>query len=203
MKNETPKWWRWFPWVLGIVVVGVGKFAWWQGQNDQIFALFGIVAWSVMWTHYVNGEMRRLNPNLPKNMLYHKVSSYVVLASLFLHPVLLAMALNPSGTKTLVTFYDYVPATSAWAIAFGQIALGSFLTFEILERLKSKAWVKKIWWIVNLSQSIAMTMIFFHALHLGSLLQTGWYRGFWILLGIILLPCMLHTHYSDLKGFKK
>ena len=61
--------WRVFPWILGAIVIAVGFYAWIEKGGLVLFPLLGIWAWSIMLTHYVIDEVRRLKPELSKTFL--------------------------------------------------------------------------------------------------------------------------------------
>lgn len=207
--KKVPLWWKMFPWVLAIAVLGVGFAGVAQYGNVHlifttlygIFPLLGISAWSIMWTHYVIGEVRRLNPTLPKNMVYHHMSSYFVLAAILLHPGFLYYAQYKKGFGLPPgSVISYVGELGMLAASFGILALLIFLSFEIFVRTKENQVVKRWWWLVNISQTVAMYLIFYHSLTIGSHLHGGWFRTYWIALGVVLLPLVLHVHWNDLRG---
>lgn len=205
------KWWTWFPWILAAIVIGVSKLLWIQNYGislpKDVYAVFpylGIQAWTLMWTHYAVAEMRRLNPRLPKNKLYSKVSGIVVLVLILLHPGLLAYGQYVNGAGLPPgSLYAYVGEAGKLAITLGITAWILFLGYDLVEKYKDKPAVKKNWWLVNLTQSAAMIFIFIHALQIGSDLQTGWFRTYWMTLGILLTPMIIHTHVEDFRNVKK
>jgi len=187
-----------------------GKLVWYQNSGKNFppsdlygwFPILGIWAFSLMWTHYAIGEFRRINPKLPKNELYSKVTGILVLALILLHPGLLVIAQYQNGfglppASTLA----YVSAPNASALVLASIALIFFLSYEIFDRLKNNPVVKKYWWLVNITQSIAMLFILKHSFTIGShILQPGWFRTYWIVLGTLLLPMLIHVHWDDFKN---
>lgn len=181
--------WKLFPWILAGFVITVGFYAWIEAGNLVLFPLLGIWAWSIMWTHFVIGEILRLKPQLPKNIFYKKVSFALVLLLILAHPMI---ALTGLGLSLL----------NLWTVQIALAALLLFLSFEFFDRIRENPKVAKNWWIVNISQSLAMTLIFIHSLSLGSHLQQGWFRTYWIILGMILSMCIIHTHISDWNHFK-
>lgn len=201
--------WTAFPWILGIGVMFAGLLAWFQNMGNlfnivslyQVFPILGVWAWSLMWTHFVIGEIRRLKPALPGNRLYHLISTNLVLLLLFLHPGILAFEQFRQGKGFPPTSYlAYAGEAGAWLITLGVIGLTFFLFYELIIRFKESERVKKLWWLVNITQTVAMISIFTHGLELGGDLHGGWFRTYWIWLGLLLIPCLLHTHWSDLKG---
>lgn len=188
---------RWLPWKLFALVVIVSVIAWWtttgiqlgKPTSYQLFPLLGLLAWSVMWTHYALGGVRLLRP-FPKNKLYSRLSAVVVLGCLLLHPGLLAMEMWET-TRLLPpgSFYAYVGPAMKTTVLLGSISLIIFLAFDVFEYFHKKPWVQKQWKWISLSQMVAMTLIFIHSLRLGNTLQSGWFQFWWILLGALLIPC--------------
>lgn len=154
-----------------------------------------------MWTHYVNGAVRIKNHGLKKPKYYSKVTAYIVLASILLHPGLLALAQfqNDAGLPP-ASFFSYLGDASRIAVMFGSISLIIFLSFEYFDRARDKAWVKKANLWISISQSIAMILIFVHALRIGGDLNTEWFRAVWLAYGLILIPCFYIIHDADLRS---
>lgn len=186
--------WNLFPWLLGTIVIAVGFYAWIEKGGLVLFPLLGIWAWSIMWTHYVVDEVRRLKPGLAKNIPYKNTSFAFVLFCILLHPSIILYTEYKAGLG--------LSLLNAWAVQIAVIALFIFLAFEFFDRVRQKPAIAKRWWMVNISQSLAMTLIFIHSINLGSHLQEGWFRTYWIILGIILAVSIIHTHISDWNYFK-
>ncbi len=170
----------------------------------QWFPLFGLLAWMVMWTHFVTGALRLNYSQLDKPKYYSVVSGYIVLGSLLLHPGLLAYAQFRNGVGVPPkSFYDYVGSSLTLAVIFGSIALLIFLSFEVFNRLKDNKSVRKNWLYISLSQSLAMTLIFVHGIRLGTNFTSGWFIYIWWLCGIILIPCFYFIHKNDVIHYKE
>lgn len=188
---------RWLPWTLFVAVIAASFVAWadlrgWDFGSLSALALFpllGLLAWSIMWTHYALGGVRLVYP-FEHNQLYSRVSAVVVLACLLLHPGLLAWGqFDLSGTLPPGSFYSYVAPSLKGAVLLGTISLIIFISFDVFEFFKKRAWVQRNWKWISLSQMVAMTSIFIHALRLGQNLQSGWFQVWWVLLGLLLIPC--------------
>jgi hypothetical protein len=72
---------------------------------------------------------------------------------------------------------------------FGSIALLIFLSFEVFGRIKAIPFMQRNWKWVSVSQMIAMTLIFFHGLGIGSILESPAIELYWVALGVLLIPC--------------
>lgn len=164
----------------------------------QWFPLFGLLAWMIMWTHYINGSIRLKNNHLKNPKYYGKTTGYIVLACLLLHPGLLAFAQFQNGVGVPpFSFTEYVGEGLMLAAILGSISLTIFLSFEIFDRLRERKSIKKWWLWVSISQSIAMTLIFVHGLRLGTNLSSGWFVYVWAIYGLALIPSFYIVHKQD------
>ncbi len=188
---------KWLPWGLFALVVVVSFLGWadlrdWQFDSLTALALFpllGLLAWSIMWTHYAVGGVRLFSP-APENKLYSKITSIIVLVCLLLHPGLLAWSQwDTTGILPAESYYNYVGPSLRGVVILGSVSLVIFLSFEVFELLRKHPLVKRNWKWISLSQMIAMILIFIHALRLGQNLQSGWFQLWWIALGVLLVPC--------------
>jgi hypothetical protein len=202
---------NWFSWSLFVGLSMMAAVVWANNLDwdvtaitaFSIFPLLGLVAWLVMAGHYYAGAVRIHNPELKKPNYYRQVTGYVVLGSILLHPALLSMRLFENGLGLPPNSYlSYVDESLKLAVVAGSFSLTLFLSFEIFERLKNRRLVKQYWWLVSVSQSLAMTLIWVHGLRLGSSLADGWFRILWIILGVALLPCIYIIHRADFQAKK-
>jgi hypothetical protein len=197
-------------WGLFGLSVTITTFAWASAVDFRIsdlnafgwFPLFGLIAWTTMATHYFSGAIRIKNPKVEKPRLYKKITGYTVLAGILLHPGILAVELFKNGAGLPPTsFLDFRPALAP-SIMMGSVALMVFLSFEIFERLQNKPIISKYWYLISLSQTYAMILIFLHGLSLGNSLGETWFRFVWLIYGIALIPCFYIIHTSELKNRK-
>lgn len=196
----------WLPWVLGVGVTIVGLLGWLDQYNWQVaslktfsvFSLLGVLAWSIMWTHYAYGGLRLMSERLAKNQIYTTVTLYVVLALLLLHPGLLAYS-QWDITKQLPpqSFYTYVGPSLKLYVLFGSLSLLMFLAYDILIRLRKHPRVHRYWRYISLSQMVAMSLIFVHSMQLGQTMDQAWFELYWVALGALLLPCFGLIIYEE------
>lgn len=205
MTQETFKKISWGSVIVSLLLVFV---AWGSDVNWEIgelsayqwFPLFGLIAWTVMAGHYYMGALRLQSPGLKKPAHYEKVTSYLVLGSLLLHPTILAIKQNAVGEGTPPqSFINYAGEGFKLAVMLGSLSLILFLSFEVLNRLQKTAKLKKMWWLVSLSQSLAMIFIWVHAMRLGGIVEQDWFRFIWILYGVALFPCFYLIHKADFE----
>jgi len=192
-------------WKLAVLVVVLAVIAWGQGfawQFDAfstylLFPLFGLLAFSLMWSHYITGAIRRL-AGLDKtvNKTYLAVTGYIVLILILLHPGLLIWQLWRDGMGLPPESYlHYVAPGLAWVALLGTVSLGVFLSYELHHWFKERSW----WpWVAHVSD-VAMLAIFYHGLRLGSQTQAGWYHLVWWFYGVTLVMALGIIYYRDTK----
>lgn len=193
-------------WILGAAVAGLAVIVWLGERLNgsaltpyTIFPLLGLLAFSLMWTHYILGSTRRmLGEEAAVNKTYFAVTSLIVLVLIILHPLLLIIQLNKDGFGLPPQSYLTVYAEPAMktAIALGSLSLFIFLVFEFKKRFQKKSWWKVIEWL----QVVAMFMIFYHGLTLGRELSVGWYRALWYFYGVSLLTAVIYNNWYDRRA---
>ncbi|HSX14822.1 MAG TPA: hypothetical protein VLE72_02835 [Candidatus Saccharimonadales bacterium] len=193
-----------FAWTLSASVVILAFVAWGSGLRwdltainaYSLFPLFGLLAFSLMWSHYVASVARqvlKLDHQVLKR--YFDLTSLVVLALILLHPGLLSWALwrdglgLPPGSEFL-----YVGKALKTAVILGMTGWAILLAYELRRWLKTKPY----WWVFVLATDAAMILIFIHSLKLGSNLQTGWFRGVWLFYGASLGLCLIYIYIKKL-----
>lgn len=197
-----------FAWLVFSIVAGASVYEWGNNLNWELdsittyslFPLLGLLAWSIMWTHYFIPLIASLNPKLKASHVYKRSTAYVALFLILMHPGLLAFAqwqnqqlLPPSS------FIDYVGKANILMIVIAELALLTFISFELLIRLKNHPFVKRHWIWVSFSQMIAMILIFVHSLALGQNLQSGPFKFYWLGLGLLMIPSFICIGIADWK----
>ena len=195
----------WGSWLLSIVVIVLAVVAWgqlyrWHVSFSPIvlFPVLGLSAYSLMWVHYIAGAIRRVL-GVEKSVLKHfyTYTSYVVLALLVLHPLLLIVRLWQKGFGPPPESYlKYVGSSLQLYAVFGTVALIAFLAYELHRFYESAHW----WRWVTFAGDAAMLLIFIHGLKLGSNTQMGWYRYVWIFYGVTLVVAIIYTRFIAYKG---
>lgn len=200
MAKLTPKHLQGIAWGISAAATTLAVVAWgnsyeWElaGMGTyQLFPLFGLLAFSLMWSHYVVSAIRQYFEVESKALShYFEITSAIVLTAILLHPGLLlwqlwrdGLGLPPGSAKA------YVGAAAYWAIWFGLIALVVFLSYEL-----RRFYGKQKWWpIVQHASDVAMVLIFVHALRLGGALHPGWYRNVWYFYGISFLTALVYGY---------
>lgn len=192
-------------WVGTAILVLLAVLRWTQarlGDNQlgpyELFPLFGIVAFTLMWSHFVSGSIRRLIGAKEGTLrTFFIVTNWLVLACILLHPGLFLYNLWADGYGLPPTSYlsVYVDIGSRIALFFGTLSLAAFLLYELRRRYKKARW----WHYVEYANIAAMFAIFFHALTLGGEVASGWFMILWIVYGIILAGAIGYNYYYNRK----
>ncbi len=184
-------------WGLAVFTTTLSLFVWGQLLDWEfaglsaydIFPVLGLIAFGLMWGHYVVAALRQhwgLAPEVSKR--YFDSTSIVVLALILLHPGLLILQLWNDGFGLPPGSYleHYVGPGLKWAALLGSLSLIIFLLFELRHWFSKKPW----WRFVGLASDVAMIAILIHGFRLGTHLQSGWFRTVWIIYAITLLAVM-------------
>ena len=162
----------------------------------SVFPVLGLVAFTVMWWHFLLGFVKDLSPSFVKIKNLHKTSSILVFFLIILHPLLLAFyGVSNNIDQPPELFFLYVGESNKFYIVLGYLALTIFLLYDLARWLKNKAVVKNNWLIVDSIDDVAFVAIFFHSLMIGSHVQTGWFKYLWIFYGVSGLIFIATKHY--------
>ncbi len=189
-------------WGISGVAVVLAFVAWGQGNSwqlagmsaYQLFPLFGLLAFSLMWGHYVAASLR-LHFKLDKAVLktYFEITSLAVLFAILLHPGLLAWQLwrdglgLPPGSEL-----SYVGSAMRGSVIIAMVSLVVFLAYEFRRKFDQKPW----WKYVQYASDVAILLILIHSLRLGSQLQTGWFQIVWYFYGVTLLMALIYIYFQ-------
>jgi hypothetical protein len=158
----------------------------WPLSSYQFFPLLGLLAFSIMWSHYMMTAVRTYW-RLPREVLakYFRWTGYAVLVLICLHPGILVYQRFRDGFGLPPHSYEtYVAPSMAWVTLLGTASLLVFLAFELRRFYGNRSW----WHYVADASDIAMLAIVYHALRIGSSLQAvSWFRMVWYVYLITLL----------------
>lgn len=163
-----------------------------------VFPLLGLLAFSIMWSHYMVGALQRYW-KLDKKVLatFFRSTGYVVLVLICLHPGLLIYQRFHEGYGLPPGSYEsYVAPGLGWVTILGTASLFVFLAFELHRFFAQYSW----WRFVAGASDAAMLAIVYHGLRLGSQLQQGWYHWVWLFYFGTLLAAL---SYKYAKLFKR
>ena len=189
-----------FAWSGALLLVAVAVLRWAQvrlGDGEvgpyELFPLLGLIAWSLMWTHYTVGPVQRwLKAKDGSLKTFFSITGWIVLAFILLHPTIFVFTLYEDGLGIPPASYVavYPAALELFAIALGYLALCAFLAYEFHRRYKDRKW----WRFVEYANVAAMFAIFYHALTLGGEIS-GWFLIVWIVYGITLAAAIAYNYY--------
>lgn len=190
-------------WVLAGITTAISLIIWGQYldwdlsglSNYDIFPVLGLIAFGLMWGHYIVAALRKLSGHESSvTRQYFESTSVLVLALIFLHPGLLIAQLWKDGFGLPPDSYldNYVAPGLAWAALLGTLSLVVFLLFELRHWFAGKSW----WRFVGYASDVAMIAIIVHGFRLGTHLQDSWFQAVWLLYAFTLLICfgILYRH---------
>ncbi len=192
-------------WTLALSVCVVGVIAWgsnyawelWPLSPYLLFPVLGILAFSLMWSHYIMGSVRHAL-GLPSGTLSHyfRITSYAVLGLICLHPGLLIYQRFHDGFGLPPGSYEsYVAPGLGWVTVLGTASLCVFLAFELRRKFGHRTW----WHYISDASDVAMLAIVYHGLRLGSQLQHGWFRGVWFFYAVTLVIVLIDKYYRRFR----
>ena len=193
---------RLIEWLLGAAAVLLPVIAWMADKDlgnltiYEIFPPLGLIAFGVMWTHFVMGALRRYSGATGmKNNAYLTISMGVVLALIVLHPGLFWLALYLDGYGLPPQSYTELYATQLGFLMLGTLSLMIFLAYELKRWFGNKGW----WKYVELAQIAGMIGIYVHALGLGNELASGWFSVVWVIYGITFVAAVVYSRFVHKK----
>lgn len=178
-----------FSWLVVIypLFVAIQNRTW--GWDDtliaNIFPLFGLAAFSLLWLHIVGPAVE---PGIERHVNFRRFldrTSSFILVFMLLHPTLLLW---------IIKFDIAVLLGGGPYIQLGLIGLVMLLTFDIGDALRKRNFVQKHWEKILLVSTIGFILIFFHSLNLGHDLQEGPLRVVWIFFGITSILAAIYNY---------
>ncbi len=188
-------------------VVALALFEWgdsldWQISNSsklQIFPLLGLIAFSIMWWHFLLGFVSEVKSDYGKPKSLKAVSSLFVFFLIILHPMLLLLQSNSVGIDFKKFVEAYIGDTNFFFVSIATVALFIFIAYDLDKRLNNQQFLKKNWLIVDAIDDVAFLAIFVHSMMLGQHTAEGWFRYYWIALGLSGLFFIAYKHWSRFK----
>ncbi len=191
-------------WVLGVFVLVSSLAAWldsreFEDQGLTIYTIFpplGLIAFGLMWTHFIMGGLRRYaDVQKRRRDTYMTVSMGLVLALIILHPGLLWLGLYRDGLGLPPFSYLMAYESQLIAVLLGSLGLVIFLAFECKRWFGTRSW----WRFVEWAQIVGMAAIFFHAIELGGELRQDWYAAVWWFYGLTLAAVVIYSWVHDTR----
>ena len=192
-------------WTLTAATASLAIIVWgetlnWDTANLTAYSLFpllGLLAFSIMWSQYMAGAVRRLVHGEPTTLArFSLISGSVVTAVVLLHPLTLIFKLWQDGAGLPPNSYlHYVMPNLKWAVMLGSISLFIFLAFELRHRFHDRSW----WRFVDYINDAAIVAVYIHAYNLGTHTQFAWFRPVWFFYGITLSIALLYKYWLIAK----
>ena len=195
-----------FAWSLTVFVSTISVINWgnaisWDIDSLSmltIFPLLGLIAFSIMWSHYIVSAMRqylKINKTVLKN--YIEITGFIVLFLIILHPALLSIGLFRSGLGLPPGSYTngYIMPGASWATFLGTLSLLIFLAYELRRKFSNKSW----WKYISFATDAGMVAVIVHALKLGQNLQAGFLKYVWYFYAITFLVTIIYLYNLRLK----
>jgi hypothetical protein len=189
----------WLPvgiWLLTVLVISLALFVWWPTSEKLtiygFFPLLGLLAFSLMWVHYIAGAIRRKLGVPYETLAFHfRLTGYLVLIFILAHPSLfyLQLYIDGLGLPYESVYKVYQTATDRLAILAGIIALLTFLSFELYRFFREKPWWKYVEW-ANIA---AMLLILWHGFTLGGELRQPWFQVIWAFYAITFIAAVTYV----------
>ncbi|MBC7581829.1 hypothetical protein H7097_03110 [Aeromicrobium sp.] len=189
----------WTAWSLVTVVSILALYAWADSMGGQfdslssytIFPVLGLLAFSIMWSHYMVAEIKRIVKSDAPLKEYFNWTGYAVLVLILLHPgILIYQRFRDGYGLPPGSYKSYVAPGMGWITLLGSVSLLVFLSYEL-----KRFFDKKKWWpyflIVN---DAAMLAILYHGLKLGTQLQLPWFKYVWYFYGVTLISALIHKY---------
>jgi hypothetical protein len=162
----------------------------------QLFPIFGLLAFSIMWSQYVMEGVKNYLNEPHATDRYFNVTGWLVLFCILLHPGLLIAQRYHDGYGLPPGSYEsYVAPMQRWIVILGSVSLLMFLAFELKRFYRDKSW----WKYVLLLNDIAIVAIFYHGLRLGQDIGHHWFQIVWYLYGVVLVPVFIYRYGRKLK----
>ena len=188
-------------WTLSSLSVIVSFVAWagrmrWEFDNlssYSLFPLFGLLALSLMWSHYIMAALRKYyGANKTVLKQYFDISSLAVLAAILMHPGILIWQLWRDGFGLPPDSYlDYYVAPGlGWVAMLGTISFIIFIAYELRHVYGDRSW----WKYVQYASDAGMFLVFYHSLRLGSTLNSSWLQGVWYLYIVSFVSALVYIY---------
>jgi hypothetical protein len=162
----------------------------------RIFPIFGLLAFSIMWSQYVISAIKHYVGKPEALKSYFDSTGWLVLAAILLHPgLLIAQRFHDGYGLPPGSYESYVAPMQRWIVILGSLSLLLFLTYELKHWYREKSW----WKYIDALSDIAIVAIFYHGLKLGQDLHASWYQDLWYFYGIVLILALGYKYYRLLR----
>jgi len=174
--------------VLYPIWVNVGNLAWSFNSTIvfNLFPLFGLVAFTLLWLHVISGVFEQWLRKYIEFDFYMELISKLIFFTIILHPLLL---LINAGFK-----FGPIFLYGKYYIWLGIIGWLFLITYDIGKALKNQDFFVRNWNKIRLISTVGFLLIFFHSLGVGDDLQVGALRVVWIFYGTTGILATIYIH---------
>lgn len=144
----------------------------------QLFPALGLIAVTTMYLHIIGRPFAaQLSAYVPF-AAFERVSSYVVLVTMLLHP------LFRTGYFILEGLPLFPPPAYQLPLGLGALGLLLLLTYDIGKWYNKSDLIRRHWSTIDVLSTLGFYIVWLHALMLGGDLQEGPLRSVWIFYGL-------------------
>lgn len=170
----------------------VGGLPWsvYLQEAGGLFALLGFILLFFQYVLISRIKFIERGIGLDRLIGMHMRLGALILLTLTLHPLLIFISERIQGYSTPIGFVKIVGVIALLTI---WVTAGSALIYGRIN-LRYESWKR-----IHRAGYIILPLAFFHSLFLGSTLQPGFLRGFWVVLGLCyaaVLAARIHKHYA-------
>jgi hypothetical protein len=193
-------------WLLAGITSCLALVVWgetlnWDYRNINAyttFPLFGLIAFSVMWSQYMVGALKTVTHGKKDALArFSLISGSLVTTVVVLHPLILILKLWSDGDGLPPESYiHYVTPGLGWAVILGSVSLVAFLAFELRHRYRDRTW----WRFVDYINDAAIVAIYVHAFNLGTHTQFDWFKPVWFFYGATLSVALFYKYWRIIQA---
>ena len=177
--------------VVSALVIGYPLTVWYANVSltlDQtllvsLFPAIGLVAFTIMYLHILGRPFKHMLEHYVDFDIFERISSYVVLVAVLLHPAL----------RTVFLLMNDISISFTLPLVLGIIGFFMLITYDLGKAFIRSQWVREHWWLIDVVSTLGFYVIWVHSLMLGSELQTGFLRAVWIFYGVSALVASAYT----------
>lgn len=194
-----------FAWALSSVAALVAVITWLDSllvpfsnlTTYDIFPLFGLLAFSLMWSHYVVGAFKTYyGVDQAKLAAFFRITAYVVLGAILLHPGMLTWQFMRDGGGLPV---NYVAPHLRVYVVIAELAWLMFLAYEFHRKFGTRTW----WHYIERLSDVGMVLILIHAYKVGYALQVGWFKYVWYFYAATFAAAVIYATWYRRKTTKR
>jgi len=171
---------------FALFVVGYPLLVWYQNVSLSfdatllvaLFPPFGLLAATIMYLHILGRPFKTQLEPYVSFATFERVSSYLVLVSIILHPLLRTIFFISRGISLVP------PPAYVLPITLGALGFLMLIAYDLGKVFYRSTFVAQHWNAIDVVSTLGFYMIWVHALLLGHNLQEGLLRTLWIIYGI-------------------